>query len=75
MMSQSVTLVTGLRELPETWKRYYNGPNVGLIDEQIAALEMPWLIGRGGGVTLDTSRQGSLMLSADGSAQVADTEN
>jgi hypothetical protein len=31
--------------VPETWLRFFNGPNAGYIDMEEAAKEMPWLIG------------------------------
>lgn len=54
MMAQSATVASVSRVLPETWQRFYNGPNVGLIDVEIAAVEMPWLVGMSVGVTIDT---------------------
>lgn len=38
----------------ETWKRFYNGPNAGFINIEIARKEMPWLIGEGVSVTINT---------------------
>ena len=34
-----------LATIPETWIRYFNGPNAGFIDMELAKKEMPWLIG------------------------------
>jgi len=62
MMAQSVTLPSGTGELPETWRRFYNGPHIGLIDLEVASLEMPWLVGQAAGVTLETDQQSSRVL-------------
>lgn len=57
MMDQSSTVETGGAELAETWRRFYNGPNRGLIDVEVATREMPWLVGLSSGVTLDIRHQ------------------
>jgi hypothetical protein len=31
--------------MPETWRRYLNGPCAGFIDFETAQREMPWLVG------------------------------
>ena len=46
------TLECRLIDIPETWRRFYNGPNAGLIDVELAHKEMPWLIGEGASVEL-----------------------
>jgi hypothetical protein len=57
MMNQSATLPTGGVCLPETWRRFYNGPNAGLIDVEVASREMPWLVGVSpSGITLNTQQ-------------------
>jgi len=38
----------------EVWNRFYNGPNAGLIDVEVARKEMPWLIGEGTSVQLSS---------------------
>lgn len=38
--------------IPETWLRFYNGPNAGLVDVESAKREMPWILGVSPVVTL-----------------------
>ena len=50
-MTKGISVVVGPSQpldeslVPETWLRYFNGPNAGYIDLQAAASEMPWLMG------------------------------
>ncbi len=55
MTSLSCTLASGKPVLIETWRRYYNGPNAGLIDVEVARREVPWLVGESSGVTFGSS--------------------
>ena len=50
------TLEGKTQDIPETWVRFYNGPNAGFVDVELARKEMPWLIGEGASITLSSPR-------------------
>ncbi len=47
-----ITLDCREPRVSEIWDRFYNGPNAGLIDVELARKEMPWLIGEGASIVL-----------------------
>ena len=51
-MSQSIDIRDDSPPLLETWRRFYNGPNAGMIDVSSAKREVPWLVGESPAVTL-----------------------
>jgi hypothetical protein len=45
-IATSITVSEGTESrVPETWQKFYNGPNPGMIDVATARREMPWIIG------------------------------
>ena len=51
-MNQSMCIRGDSPPLLETWRRFYNGPNAGLIDVAFAKREVPWLVGESQAVTV-----------------------
>jgi hypothetical protein len=44
-MNGSATFTHDPGSVQQTWRQFYNGPNAGLIDVELARREMPGLIG------------------------------
>jgi hypothetical protein len=51
-MIESTTIREESSPVLETWRRFYNGPNEGMIDIASAKRDAPWLVGEEPAVTL-----------------------
>ncbi len=51
----SATIRPEPQRLLDTWLRYYNGPNAGMIDVELARREVPWLVGESVSITIKSS--------------------